>query len=60
MAPTIKAIPVFWRMVFENNVSLILMLCEFKVNSKMQCEYYFGKPKKLKTGGPKGRLAARS
>lgn len=48
MAPTVRAIPMFWQMVFENNVGLIMMLCEFKVNAKQQCEYYFGKPKKLK------------
>jgi len=61
MAPTVRAIPMFWQMIFENNVSLIIMLCEFKVNQKQQCEYYFGKPKKIKTErGAVGRLAARS
>ena len=33
-------------MIFENNTALIVMLCNFKVNSKVQCDYYFGKPHK--------------
>lgn len=31
-------------MIFENNVNLIMMMCCFKVNTKVQCERYFGKP----------------
>lgn len=46
MAPTKQAIGSFWQMMFENDIKLIVMLCCFKVNSKVQCEYYFGKPPK--------------
>ena len=30
-------------MIFENNVTLVFMLCEFKVKGKEQCYRYLGK-----------------
>jgi len=33
----------FLQMIFENNVTLVTMLCEFKVKEKEQCYRYLGK-----------------
>ena len=38
-------------MIFENNVTLVLMLCEFKVNGKEQCYRYLGKVGSNAEGG---------
>lgn len=48
-------------MVYENNVGLILMLCCFKVNSKVQADHYFGKPEKREKEPTQstGRLGSR-
>lgn len=57
MAPNKRTIGSFWQMIFEQNVRLIIMLCNFKVNQLNQSDYYFGKPKKHKGSAmPKGRL----
>jgi len=42
-APTEKTTADFLQMIFENNVTLVLMLCEFKVKGKEQCYRYLGK-----------------
>jgi len=31
----------FWRMVWVNNVSVVIMLCNFKENGKAQCDNYW-------------------
>ena len=42
-APTEKTTADFLQMIFENNVTLVFMLCEFKVKGKEQCFRYLGK-----------------
>lgn len=35
MAPKDETVEAFWQMVLENNVSLIVMLCQIEENSKV-------------------------
>lgn len=39
--PLVVTFPNFWKMIFEENVELIIMLCNLKENSKSQCDHYW-------------------
>ena len=45
-APIKKTIPDFLQMIMENKVTLIMMMCDFKVSDKEQCAPYLGKEQK--------------
>jgi protein tyrosine phosphatase len=46
-APLKNSIPKFYKMIFNNNIKLIIMLCSFEEEGRKKCEYYLPKNKYL-------------
>ena len=44
-APTQRTVCDFLQMIIENQVTLVMKVCDFKVNGREQCFKYLGKTK---------------